>query len=57
MTFLLSNEVLDPKQIHAGTASASTLLDQMFITNELHAELTGDPHARLIVVAEDATLH
>lgn len=47
--------VLGHEQINAGTEFTTTVLSDVFTSNELHAELTGSPDARIIVLVEDAT--
>jgi hypothetical protein len=55
-TVTVNNEIiLGPEQINADTAFVSVMLQNVFTTNELHADLTGPPDARLIVLIEDST--
>jgi hypothetical protein len=47
--------VLGPEQINASTEFVTLVLPEVFTTNELQAELTGAPDARMIVIVEDGT--
>lgn len=47
--------VLGPDALNAATEFAETELVEVFLTNEVNAELTGDPDGRLILLVEDAT--
>jgi len=55
-TITVNNEVvLGPGQVNETVEFATVELPEIFVTNEVNAELTGPPEGRLIVIVEDAT--